>query len=87
MSEGEDAAEEFRRRFWNNLCEYDDYLKAAVMINLLLIALLALASPGIARESTAFVVLIVDLVILVPLIVVTVYLAWRCRNRQPEQRF
>jgi hypothetical protein len=79
--------EEFRRRFWDILCDYEDYLKAAVAINGLLLALLLLASPGIEPGSGSFVVLTIDLFILLPLLAVTLFLVWRCGNREYERRF
>jgi len=78
---------EFRRRFWDVICEYDDYLMVAMAINLGLLILLLLATPGISRGSSAFVVVVIDFLVLGPLIVVSVYLVWRCRNRTRERRF
>lgn len=85
---GENESEsEFRRRFWDAICEYDDYLGAGLAINVGLLILLLLATPGISQGSSAFVIFVLDLAILGPLIVVTGYLFWRCRTRTRERRF
>ena len=84
--DGDDGSE-FRRRFWDAICEYDDYLGAALAINVGLLILLLLATPGISRGSSAFVVFVIDLAILGPLIAVSAFLFWRCRTRTRERRF
>lgn len=77
----------FKRRFWDRICDYQDYLKLALGMSGFLLGLLALALPGIERGSASYVILVVDLVLLAPLAVVTGYLLYRCRHRQPDRRF
>jgi hypothetical protein len=85
QGDGEFAA--FKRRFWNKICDYQDYLKLAVGVSGFLVGMLLLALPGIRRGSASYVILVVDLVLLVPLVVVTGYLVYRCRHREPDRRF
>lgn len=77
----------FKRRFWNRVCDYQDYLKLALGVCGFLLGMLLLALPGIERGSASYVILVVDLVLLVPLAAVVGYLIYRCRHREPDRRF
>jgi hypothetical protein len=77
----------FRMRFWDVICEYDDYLKAAAAINVLLLVMVLLAAPFVSKGSASHVAVLINFALLGPLVAVTFFLVWRCSNREYERRF
>jgi len=77
----------FRRRFWDILCDYDHLVKLVLAMSVLMMVMLALAARGISTDSSAFVVLVIDLVFLVPMFVLAIAALVRCNRRDPDDWF
>lgn len=77
----------FRTRFWDVVCEYDELVKAALSIDVVLLLALVLASPGIERGSASFIILVFNVALLVPLFLVTLSILLGCRRRDRPDRF
>lgn len=84
MGQGEP---EFRERFWDVMCDYQDLLKIALSLCVMLLILVVIVIPWIPRDSPGYVVLVIDIVLLIPLIAFLLYLIWRCRTRTRKERF
>lgn len=78
---------DFRRRFWDVMCDHRDLLKIALSLCVMLLILVLIVTPWIPRDSPGFVILVIDVALLVPLIVFLVYLIRRCGSRTREDRF
>ena len=74
-------------RFWDVICDHEGLVKLAVAINITLLLLLLLASPGIEPGTDSHVILVFNVVLLAPLLLFTVFLLWRCKRRDRPDRF
>lgn len=78
---------DFSERFWDIICEREALLKVALAFSVFILVALLLAAPGISQGSASYVIMIVDIALLAPVLVVVLFLLWRCRNREPDGGF
>ena len=72
---------DFRTRFWKNLCGFRRHVFAIFALDLLLLALLLFSYVLVDRSSSAYVVLHFDFVFFASVLIGSSYILFRCKRR------